>query len=726
MRRTSLMRLMIVTGAFLLLYVVATLVAVRMLSKDLPDLMTLEQIRPKLSTVVYSADGQALKTFAVQKRTLLPYEDFPPVLVNALLASEDREFWDHWGVNVLGIARAAFKSVITMRPARATSTITQQLARDLFLTKERSLVRKAKEAILAVRIERTYTKREILQLYLNQVYFGSGAYGIQAAARTFFGKDAKDLNAQEAATLVGMLPAPNFYSPTRHADRSIRRRNIVLLSMERTGGLTREKADSLRALPLVTTPAPEELGIAPYFTEYVRLRLGDQLDASPELRARFAQALGLPDSVTSDQIIYEGGLAVETTLDSRLQAVAERAVGQQVDSLQAYFDRCVRFGGCRDWVDRERSAELDSTVAKPVQAALVALDVHTGAIRAMVGGRDFDVTKFNRAVQALRQPGSAFKPFVYAAAIDNGFTPVSELPNQPVTIPSFVDGKWGEWQPENYDGTVGGLTTLREGLRHSINLVAIRLLQQIGPQLAIQYAQSMGITSPLPPYLSLALGVGEVRLLELTSAFSVFADQGIHVDPFPVMRVTSRDGIELLPRMVAGHQRQALSPQTAFIMAKLLEDVVDHGTGVNARLRYGFTRPAGGKTGTTNDYGDAWFIGFTPQLVCGVWVGFDQRVSMGKEYTGAGAALPIWARFMKEAYDVLGLPVQDFPMPEGVVAAQVCSESHQLATPYCPSTYTEYFREGEPPPPCTIHGPGGERRVAPTQESDDSGMRRRF
>ena len=706
MLRNAMPRLALAVAVFVVIFTTALVVAVRMLSKDLPNLAALEQIRPKLTSVMYSDDGQVLKTFAIQKRTLVPYEEFPPHLVDALLSSEDRGFWDHWGVSPISLARALFVSIVSFRPPRATSTITQQLARDLFLTKERSLVRKAKEAILAVRIERTYTKKEILELYLNQVYFGAGAYGAQAAARSYFGCDTKDLTTEQCATLVGMLPAPNSYNPVRYPERSAVRRNIVLGTMGVTGALTRHEVDSLRALPMITHPAQEELGIAPYFTEYIRISLGDMLARSDSLRRGFTQALGLPDSTSADELIYEGGLSIETTLDSRLQSIAERVLHDQVDTLQAFFDNGVRTNAdstlVPGWIDPVRSRP-DSAVAKRIQAALVALDVRTGAILAMVGGRDFDITKFNRAVQALRQPGSAFKPFVYTAAIDNGYTPVSQFPNQPVTLVDTVNGEVQEWRPENYDRTIGGLTTLREGLRGSINLVAIRLLQKIGPRLAVQYAHNMGITTNLPAVNSLALGVGEVKLIELTSAYDTFPNQGVHVEPFAVARITSREGVQLLPKQTSGEKKEALNPATAFIMTKLLQNVVDHGTGGSARWKYGFYRPAGGKTGTTNDYGDAWFVGFTPQIACGVWVGFDQRASMGQTNTGNGAALPIWARFMKEAHELLNLPVEDFPMPETVTEVEVCEDTYMAATPYCPRHYTEYFRKTEVPPECTLH-----------------------
>ena len=725
-------RIATLSAAFIVLFAVGMYVAVFFLGRDLPDLAALERIRPKLTTSVYSADGRLLKTFSVQRRVLVPYDQFPPHLINALISSEDRLFWEHWGMDVLGLVRAVVVAAQTGQGPRATSTITQQLARDLFLTKQRSLVRKAKEAILAVRIEQTYTKQEILQLYLNQVYFGAGSYGVQAAALSYFGKDTKDLTIAESATIVGMLPAPNRYNPVRFPDRAKSRRNIVLWAMLQTGALPSEQVLALQQSPVAPNPAAEEIGLAPYFTEYIRRTFGNRLNRSDSTRVRFAQQLGLPDSATSDDFIYEGGLVIETTLDSRLQQIAERYVLEQLDTLQANIDTLAAADpdSFSYWVDHVTFAVdsttgdtlgIDTVYTKQLQAALISLDVRTGAILAMVGGRDFEVSKFNRAVQALRQPGSAFKPFVYTAAIDNGWTPVNQLLNQPITITEMVDSVWHEWRPQNYDLSVGGPMTLREGLRRSKNLIAIRLLDQISPRLAIQYARQMGITTHLPSVASLPLGVGEVYLILLASAYGGFPNHGITITPFALSRVMSRDGAVLIPKRTSGEQRQALNPQTAYIMTTMLEDVVKRGTGGSSRWRHRFYRDAGGKTGTTNDYGDAWFMGFTQQIVTGVWVGFDHRSDT--KLTGASGALPIWARFMKAAHDTLGLPDEPFEMPDGIVEVELCDSTYEVATRYCPRPYTEYFREGSAPPECHVHQI---RRAAPPAARRESGPRTRF
>jgi penicillin-binding protein 1A len=730
-------RLAITTLGFVVLFVLSVTIAVRYLSRDLPDLAELERIRPALMTTVYSRDGEVLKNFSIQKRTLVPYAELPPELIDALLSSEDRQFRAHWGLNILGLIRAVYVAIQKQEGPRATSTITQQLARDLFLTRERSLLRKAKEAILAVRIERTYTKEEILQLYLNQVYFGAGAYGVEAAAHAYFGKDAKDLSIVEGATLVGMLPAPAWYHPIKHPESSKRRRDIVLRSMRQTGALTSYQVVELQAVPMETQAADEEVGIAPYFTEYIRLRITDDLFSDDSVRVRYAQQLGLPDSMTADRLFYEGGLVIETTLDSRLQSIAEDMLTEQLSAFQLGIDTLAQADpdSFPEYIDHfiynvdslsGDTLGIDSVVTKTLQAGLVSLDTKTGAILAMVGGRDFEESKFNRAVQALRQPGSAFKPFVYTAAIDNGWTPVDQILDQPITVTYMQDSVWYEWRPQNYGGGVGGMTTLRDALRRSKNLVAIRLLQQISPRIAIKYARKMGISTRLPAVPVLPLGVGEVYLLELTASYTAYPNNGIVVKPFPISRIASREGAVLMPKRTSGERTQALSEQTAYIMTTMLQDAILNGTGGSSRWKYRFYHDAGGKTGTTNDYHDAWFVGFTPHIVTGVWVGFDKRSNT--HHTGASGALPIWARYMKAAHGVLGFPDTPFEMPSGVIAVTIDDSVYQKATRYCPSTYEEYFREGAEPVECRLHSlqQGGTTHQPSPRRTEPSGSRTRF
>ena len=644
--------------------------------RDLPSFKELERIRPKLTTVVHSSDDVVLKRFAAQRRELIPYDKLPPHLIDAVIAVEDRKFWDHWGVHVKRIAGAALANLKEGWGAEGASTITQQLARDLFFTLDVSISRKIKEQLTAVLIERTYTKEEILRMYLNQYYFANGAWGIQSAARRFFSKSAEDLALHECALFAAVLRSPIGYSPFEHPDRALRRRNLVLDLMAAQGRISKEEAEITKQLPLGVNPKREEPGRAPYFVEHVRRDLEKRYGA---------------------KAIYEEGLSVYTTLDSRLQKIAEEVLGARLAELQRE-------------TDARRADVPDSTIAdstlflrtQVIQGALVALDPHAGRILAMIGGRDFHESPFNRATQALRQPGSAFKPFVYTAAIDNGWRPTDLVLDNalPVKMPNGTI-----WTPENYDRTFLGWTTLREGLKRSRNLVAIRLLMQIGEKQPIPYARKMGISTPLAPIPSLAVGTKEVILLELTSAYGVFATRGIHAKPISILRIVGKDG-EVLERRERGEENEVLSAATAAVMTSMLQSVMgEGGTGQGARKWYGFRRPSGGKTGTTNKYADAWFVGFTPQIVAGVWVGFDEKISLGKAHrSGAAVALPVWARFMRRAHDVLGLPIEDFELPPGVLKLTVCEETYTLATEYCPSKLEEVFIKGtEPTELCPVH-----------------------
>ena len=659
--------------------------------RDLPSFEELERIRPKLTTVVYSSDGVVLKRFAIQQRDPIPYEKLPPHLVDAAISVEDRKFWTHWGVHMKRIGGAAWVNLKAGRIVEGASTITQQLARDLFLTLDVSMSRKIKEALTAIRIERMYTKEEILRMYFNQYYFANGAWGIQSAAQRFYNKSAEDLALHECALFAAILKSSIVYSPIGHPDRALRRRNLVLDLMAKQRKISRQEAEATKQLPLGLNLKWEEPGRAPYFVEHVRRDLEQRYGAKG---------------------IYEEGLSVYTTLDSRLQNIAEEVLITRLEELQREVDALRR--------DTSDAPSMDSTAylrTRVVQGALVALDPRTGHILAMVGGRDFHESPFNRATQALRQPGSAFKPFVYTAAIDNGWRPTDLILDTalPIKMPNGMI-----WEPDNYDHTFLGPMTLREGLKRSRNLVAIRLLvEELGEQRPIPYARRMGITTPLSPIPSLAIGTKEVKLLELVSAYGIFANLGIRAEPISILRIVGKEG-EVLERREKGEEHEALSAATAAVMADMLQSVMEEeGTGQGARKWYGFRRPSGGKTGTTNNYADAWFVGFTPQIVAGVWVGFDEKISMGKEHrSGAAVALPVWARFMRRAHDALGLPVEDFTLPPGVIQCTVCDETYQLTTEYCPSKREEVFVKGtEPADLCPMHQGGGVNEESPEHGS---------
>lgn len=653
------------------------------LQQDLPSPAQLESYRPSLITRVYSADNQVLKEFYVQRRVLVPLEKIPPQLVQAVVDMEDRRFWNHWGVSLRDIARALWIDLKALKKVQGASTLTQQLARNLFLTPEQTITRKLREMLVAVRIEKTYSKEEILGMYLNQQYLGHGAYGVQSAAQLYFSKDVENLSLGECATIAGLLKAPHSYSPLNHPERARFRRNLVLEAMARCGDISESEADSIKETPIQLNPQGGLVGEAPYFVEYVRRQLEDKFGSD---------------------LLYKEGVSIYTTLDLRYQRLANQAIKSQLAVLQEKVDHSAGSDS-----ESDSSVDRDSLAPIIVQGALLALEPGSGHIKAMVGGRDFTESQWNRAVQAPRQPGSAFKPLIYTAAIDNGYTTITEMLDQPIVL---IGGDGKEWRPRNYDLTLGGPTTLRDGIRRSRNLVTVRLLQKIGPQQVVFYAHRMGIHTPLRAVPALALGTSEVTLLDLTAAYAVFANRGIWVRPVSVLKIVDRNGEEpdAYRRVLEQERRvrEVLNSKTAYVMTNLLQTVINRGTGIGARYA-GFRLPAGGKTGTTDDFTDAWFIGFTPSLAAGVWVGFDDpQYSLGEGQSGARAALPAWTDFMKGLQDSLLLSPREFEVPEGIVTAKICAESKRLATPYCPELLNngqdEVFIPGtEPTEDCPIH-----------------------
>jgi penicillin-binding protein 1A len=684
---------------FLVLVVIAVfgsagvvLGVVQWLGRDLPTPDQLTTIQAPVKTLVFDVKGRVLHEFFKENRSPVPLKQIPRNLVNATLSTEDRSFYQHWGVDLWGVGRAMVTNVLKMRRAEGGSTITQQLARNLFLTHERTLERKLKEIALAVEIERNYSKDQILEMYFNQIYFGEGAYGVDAAAKTFFNKPVQELTLSECALLAGLPANPSLYSPRRRQEASKARRAKVLRNMLVTKAISQVEFDRAMAEPLGVTAVRYSNDRAPYFIEMVRLHLDERYGSNA---------------------VYEGGLRVYTTLDMDLQQLADRALEKQLQTLEAELKlKNTRASYVPPSGDSARAGQRTPYL----QGAIVAIDPRNGGIRAMVGGRDWNQSNFNRATQARRQAGSAFKPFVYTAAIDNGFHPTDIIVDEPVSFPGG-DGKL--YQPSNYDRTFRGPVTLRYALQQSINIPAIKLLRKVGTSLVASYARRMGIKSPIGQNLSMALGSSEVTLLEITSAYGVFANRGIRTEPLYVLKVEDRSGTVLeknSPRPV-----EVLSEESAAVMTSMLQSVMDHGTGFPARAR-GFTLPAAGKTGTMDEYMDAWFVGYVPGIVCGVWVGYDQKKSIGPGMTGAHAALPAWTDFMIGA--TRGRPVDDFPSPVGTVSRMVCAETGMLATDHCPNVTTEMFPEGSEPteycathpgtplqPPGTLTGaPGSEAR----------------
>ena len=646
---------------------------------DLPSLAQLHNIEPSLITRVYDKDGNLMKEFYNQRRMLVPYNKIPPYLIDCLLAVEDRKFYDHWGVDLRRIMGAFVHNIAAFDlKAQGASTLTQQLARNLFLTPEQKFSRKIREALTAIRIEQTYSKDQILEMYLNQHYLGKGAYGIQAAAQTYFSKNAWELTLPESATIIGLLKSPNPYNPIDHPDRAERRRNVVYNALVEYGSLSKQAADSLKAIPLEIHPLEEKVGEAPYFTEMVRQYVRDKY---------------------GETALYNSGLSIITTIDLNLQHYAEAAITTKLAQLQQQMES--HMGPDNENYDMYTFEVPDTTnpdttmrVYKQLQSALLSIDNASGAVLALVGGKDYTQYKFNHVTQAKRQPGSSFKPIVYTTAIDNGFSPSDLLIDSPIVLQSGGE----EWRPKNFDGTFDGEMTLRDGLRRSRNLISIKLIMNplVTPQQVISYARRMGITSPLKPYPTLAIGgAGDVTLWEMSTAYSVFPNGGIKKEPWFIREIRDRYGNVLEHREVAD-QEEVLSPQTAYIMVNMMESVVDNGTGIGAR-RMGFRHPAGGKTGTTNDFTNNWFDGYTVQMTTCVWVGYSDYTQIGVDRgeVGATTALPIWAEYMIAAHQ--DLPKKEFPVPAGIVTATICLDSGKLATERCSRVVTDIFTEATVP-----------------------------
>jgi penicillin-binding protein 1A len=663
-------------------------------SNDLPQVEQLEHYRPISTTQLYDINGQTIGSFALQRRVIGSYEDFPRVLLDALISTEDKAFYRHWGINVWRIAGAAYRDIESQGKVQGASTLTMQLARNLFLSPYRSFHRKIQEALLAIQIERRFTKEQILTLYANEIYLGHGVYGFEAASEFYFSKRAKQLTLPEAALIVGLPKSPAYYSPINHPDRALHRRNLVINNMLEDGRITARQAAEARNAPLGLKIAPDPNSLAPYFVEEVRRYLEGKYGA--------------------DQV-HEAGLRVYTTLDMNLQRAASDAV---LDGLAAYEHRQGWRGHLEnvllegetlasyrhpDWdgalglksythalvtvvssgsaliklgaysaaltdadaawtkqklahilapgeivyvkilsLDPARKARVTLEQDSGAQGALLAIDNASGEIRAMVGGRDFQLSKFNRATQALRQAGSSFKPYVYTTAIDQGARPDDTILDAPVIFPTAS----GPYFPHNYDEKYEGTITLRRALAQSRNIPALKLADSIGIRTVEDYAHRFGITSPLLPYLPVALGAAEVTLAEQASAYSVFPNDGVRRVPWIIRKVTDFDGHALEENYAEA--KDVISQRTARLMTSMLQEVVQHGTAVAAsKMKF----PLAGKTGTTNDFTDAWFVGFSPSITAGVWVGYDEKKSLGAEETGARAALPIWMQFMNAALE---------------------------------------------------------------------------
>ncbi len=652
------------------------------LTAGLPDRTALRGIGDMAqSTTLLDAADSPVFTIYKEQRIDVPLERISPNLIKAVISVEDQRFYEHGGVDAIRVIAAAVKNLETGRRSEGGSTITQQLARQSFLNRDKTYRRKLKEVILAAYIEKMYSKNEILELYLNKVYLGDGLYGFEAAARGYFGKSAKDLTVDEAALLAGLIQSPSSYAPTVNLDRAVARRSVVLQTMVGSGAVDQATADRAKRAPVRLKNAleiKETFGL--YFKEQVRR----------ELVERFGW-----------QRVYRGGLRVYTTLDAGMQQAAEKLVEKALVEIEARprYPHVAR---------AKQPAQKEGELATYLQGALVAIDPGSGEVRAMVGGRDFDESHFNRAVQAKRQAGSAFKPFVYAAALEAGYSPASVISNLNDPIPTPQGG----WIPEDEHSTASSMT-VRTALRTSSNRAAVQMLNTVGIKNAVFYAQKLNVGTP-PSVPSLALGASEVTLVSMTAAYGAFADGGIVRQPVLIRKVEDSDGKVLYTDEGTSHR--AVSEATAFLMSSMLADVVNAGTAYRAR-QVGFTLPAAGKTGTTNDYVDAWFIGYTPHLVTGVWVGFDQPATITSNGYAGDLAVPLWANFMKVA--TKGDKPDWFDRPSNVIGVNVCRVSGKLPNDGCASVevvnrdggtesrsmiYTEYFVGGtQPTTVCPLH-----------------------
>lgn len=683
----------------------------------------IEQFDPKIASQIISHDNVVLKKLMVQDRLIAQYNEIPKSLIHALISIEDRRFYQHWGIDLLGLTRAIVKYVFGgFKRVRGTSTITQQLARNLYdkVGMKRSVFRKIKEAITAVQIERSYSKEEIIAMYLNTVYFGHGVYGARAAARKYFIKDIGDLTVDESAMLIGLLPAPARYSPINFPERAMRKRNIVLEKMHEQNFITAQDFSAKDSTTTITI-SQEPPGAAPYFTEFVRKKLDHMQDT-----------LGID--------LYGDGLKIFTTLDSRIQNYADSAAAKAMKINQnILFQQFIEkpdSSRLYDFIDTSIVAKdsLDSILHQiypippslrrqmEVQCAVIVIDNSNGAIRAMIGGTDFVMHKFNRATQAKRQPGSVFKPVLFTLAIQKGVQLTEKFLNQPVVL---LMGDGERWSPRNYDNSTGPAMNLREALRKSVNLVAIRLAQNLGvsgSRKISTLAKQFGISTRVPNVDAIALGTADVIPLEMIAAYSIFPNQGVLHKPFGIKKIVNRYATTL-PYSTASMSMEVLDKETSYIMTNLLEDVAEKGTGARMRWKYNFYRPAGGKTGTTNNWTDAWFIGFTKEFTAGVWVGMDDPlISLGEGQSGTHAALPIWAEMMNYIYSDSTIlsdyhinQDSDFSaltkykdksfanIPDGIVETPVCSKTGALGNYNCEIVSEIFLSNFAPKQHCQEH-----------------------
>tara|TARA_S200000501_G_scaffold379010_1_gene446302 strand:- start:7684 stop:9834 length:2151 start_codon:yes stop_codon:yes gene_type:complete len=690
-------------NTFLLLFTVFIGVVIFMiiLSRDLPSLEELQKFNPETISKIISNDKKLLKELYIQKRDVIPLGKMPQNLINAVLSMEDRDFYEHSGIDIKGIIRAIFIDVMTLSTRQGASTITQQLARNMYNTIgfEKTITRKLKELLTAIQIEKTFTKSEIMELYLNSVYFGHGRYGVQSASMYYFGKHAEELSLAEAATIIGMLPAPAYYSPIRHPEKAKIRKKIVLRSMKTVGYITEKQHDIALSNDVIPDTGTINPGLAPYFSEHVRREL-EKIDEDLNVN------------------LYQDGLIIHTTLDMEIQSILEEAFNSEIKRNQNILIKefkkspkklkraLARTGFPKDSIltifENNKPIPLKLKNQFLVQGAAVAIDVKTGKVLGMIGGRQEKEYRdhFNRATQAKRQPGSVFKPFIYLTALEQGYPPTHQLLNQPLVF--FIDDTV-RWNPQNWDGSTSLLETMRYGLKKSLNLVSVRIVQELITPIQIKMnAEQFGITTKIRPVDAIALGVSEVYPIEITSAYAAIANNGVLNKPQYIERIEDRYGRVI--KTFTTESKEVKDEALIYVLRDMMRSVIDDGTGSSLRWKYKFDKSLAGKTGTTNSKADAWFVGYTPRIAIGIWVGLDDpAISLGEKQFGGSAALPIFGKTIKNIYNIKGWDDEGWKMPDDVEEINICSDTYDLPNRYCPLMKEIYIKDFKPKYKCKQH-----------------------
>ena len=702
----------IVVGIFSIFYLLY-------LSSNLPSINELNKYNPEQVSKIISSDDVVIKKLYIRKRDMIDISNIPQHLIDALIVMEDRDFYIHNGINIKSTFRALIVDILSFSSKQGASTITQQLARTMYnnskakyyIGQSKKIDRKLKELITAIKIEKTYTKSEILELYLNSVYFGHGTYGVQAASLYYFGKDVSEITLDESAILIGLLPAPARYSPIKHPEKSIAKRNLVLKIMANNDYINKKDFDISVSKILPKKEIDYDNSLAPYFSEYIRREL-EKIDEELNIN------------------IYEDGLNIHTTLDMNIQKIVENTFDDIMIKNQKIFNHSLLnshnklktlSNDLEISIDSLRiilsgSINIPSKFRKKllVQGSVVVMDPASGHILAMIGGRNEPeyIDHFNRATQAKRQPGSVFKPFIYLTALEQGYTACTQLMNQPLVV--FIDDTT-RWNPQNHDGSTSLLESLREGLRRSLNLISVRIVQGlVTPQDVKNTSIRFGLSTDIRAVDAIALGVSEVIPLEITTAYSAIANNGIMNTPLSIISVSDNEGREI--KQFVNESIEVANENDIYILRDMMKSVIDRGTGGSIRWKYNFLAPAAGKTGTTNSKADAWFVGFTPQLTIGVWIGMDDpSMVLGDKQYGSSAALPIFAKAIKSIYErgyynYLNQTInldnkKDWQMPNNIVVKNICNNSCCLKTEWCDS-YKEYFNaDNIPEETCSDNNP---------------------